>query len=101
MKRYNYLSLGYGDSAITFKCTDSSTLEWAITEVKKFVPTCEIHEADQTIAGETVSYRITRLDNKDHKIGNWLLQKFCQQGWEPFLVDDEGHAFHFRFEVEY
>ena len=101
MKRYNYLSLSYGGSGVLLKCTDSSTLEWAITEIKKLAPTCEVQAGDKTIDKETISYRITRLDNKDNLIGNWLLQKFCQQEWEPFEADEATHQYSFKFEIQY
>jgi len=86
MNSFAFLSLGIDGNGIEIFCTHLPTLDWAVDEIKKFMPDCKVlpdPSWGNLITGEICRYNITKLDYKDRELGNWLLQQLCLKGWEP------------------
>jgi hypothetical protein len=77
MSRYKYLELNYDHNMIQIFATDYITLDWVVREIEKIVPSCKVYK-------EAGYNRIDELKGIEKKIGAWVIQILCKQGWEPW-----------------
>jgi hypothetical protein len=77
MSRYKYLKLNYVQSMIQIVTIDNRTLDWIIGEIEKMVPTCKVYRGGDFT-------RIEELQGNEKRLGAWIIQVLCKQGWEPY-----------------
>jgi hypothetical protein len=77
MSRYKYLKLNYVHNMIQIFTTDNKTVDWVVGEIEKMVPSCRVYKGAEYT-------RIDELKGIEKKIGAWVIQILCKQGWEPF-----------------
>lgn len=104
MKSYKYLSIY--ENAVVLKSSDPEILKWILDEVKKLVPRCQTRNEVSNSEGELYAFTIHQLKGQDQWIAYCILQKLCEQGWEPFAVSSyvansrtEGDFIHLRLEI--
>lgn len=85
----NYTHISWSPSSIIIFSTDAKLLDDIIVEVKKIVPTCVINEVAD-IYNNKSKLHISKLEDKDHRIGIWLLRWLGQFGWEVFEDKTDG-----------
>ncbi len=77
MSGYKYLKLNYMHDMIQIITADYITLDWLLEEIGKIAPASKVCRGiDMT--------RIEELKGAEKKIGAWIIQILCQQGWEPY-----------------
>jgi hypothetical protein len=77
MSRYKYLKLNYVHNMLQIFSSDSKTLDWIVGEIGKIVPSCKVYKGAEYT-------RIDALEGMEKKIGAWVIQILCKQGWEPY-----------------
>ena len=97
MSRYKYLKLNYVHNMIQICTTDYHTLDAVIEEIVKIVPTCRVYRGGDF-------NRIEALMGMEKKIGAWIIQILCKQGWEPYAgtgpIDGSvWHHLRYRFDT--
>ena len=108
MRRYKYAKITYqsgGYGYVEVRSNDSVLLSWIEKEIKKMEPKC-ITELYPLFIGETGGkrkpvgensyFRVRDLQGYDPAVGHWLVNQLCEQGWEPFAIDDDGRTYFFR-----
>ena len=96
MARNKYIWLnrsGMERDQLTILCTDKATLEWAVSEVRKYCPSAKLNFG-QLPNGEPFSCFFQKIDAnyRDLNVWNtsmqmWIVKQLCEQGWT--IVNDE------------
>jgi hypothetical protein len=98
MKKYEYATVMPYNQVELFS-TDSKVVTWLVEELKKKIPSCHIQSELKDLADNTVFVKLEYLSGKDLSVGYWVMQQFCQNGWEPFAHDYGNGKIHFRLQV--
>ena len=101
MARNKYISLKFQAQSpydLTIFCTDKVTLEWAVSEVRKYCPSAKMR-LGQLPNGEPFSCFFEKINAKygDLIVGGvnmqmWIIKQLCEQGWT--IASDEGFSAH-------
>ena len=100
MKSYRYAELSFRDHDVALYSTDSQVLDWILAEVEKVVTDYRM-SGDQTPLGEKYYLYLYQIRDRGYRVGWWILQQLCLQGWEPFAVNakEEGGRTYFFYHL--
>ena len=79
-----FAQVQWTSTGVRFICTDDAILDAILVQLKKYDPKYIIPLTWELISGETICWKIEKLQAKDMETGLWLVKQLCQQGWEPF-----------------
>ena len=78
--------------------TDEDLFKWFLAEIKKRFPSCNIMKYPYK-SGNEFYCTVDQLSRKDQEVNYWLLNHLCNNGWEPFAID-QGGRYHLRYVIE-
>ena len=74
--------------------TDLQLFEEFLAEIKKSFPKSRISIHGDYPSGQGYACYVEQLSGKDWQVSLWLLNHLCNNGWEPFAVEERNY--HFR-----
>lgn len=99
MKKYKLITIFRSSRRVEIHSTDSQTISWLITEVKKLIPTCNaIYNYKLPSSNDVWCCALEQLQNQDFAVPWLMMKKLCEQGWEPFAHEEATSSYSFRFE---
>jgi len=101
MKKYKLITISEG-TYIQMQSTDSQTISWLISEIRKLIPSCqEKYTWKLPSSNDLCLCSLEKLQNQDAVVPWLMMKKLCEHGWEPFAYHEEtghGKSYSFRFE---
>jgi hypothetical protein len=95
MKTYHHASVGSHDKSVYFACTDPSTTDLLVRELKTVNSDFTIVSRDTDLSGELMHVEIKFKSNQvAYQARYWFKKILCIKGWKPL-----GNL-EFRYEIE-
>ncbi|MDO9129266.1 MAG: hypothetical protein Q7U34_05305 [Anaerolineales bacterium] len=74
---------------IAVMCTDPTTMDWILAELKKGFPQCKTSYEEYDPNGKLTRCQVAKFGGKD-PIAAWgIITLLCDSGWEPFSLTDQ------------
>ena len=86
---FHLAELRYTTVELTFRCTDSSMIEWLIEQIQEAELNAR-HEVISNPSEQPFQVTLTKLGDRDVGWAWWVLGLLCAIGWEPFSAYDTG-----------
>ena len=79
MKQYAMIELSYSSSGINFSTTNEAAKKMVIDAIAKQIP-------GVAVGSDNEGTHLSKLNDRDIALGEWLKGQLCSNGWEPFAV---------------
>ena len=97
MVKYKIARLIVSKTSITLYTTAPGLIDWAQKTIKEMFPRSTQRvdnlligssKKGEFLGGQQFKLLLWGFDNSDVQVGYWLVGQLCEQGWEPFTVND-------------